>query len=203
MGNFFHLSMSVCAIRASFVAAGFEDNRSPNVITGGVLCHWGCYRDHVALVSPRVFRRTRAKFHGAAFRATTEKKGKKRKTDGKGGRPFSPTPQKESLEIPRHMLHGTSRLLTRPHSRNVRHPLSPSYPPSLFSSRCSQGEIQIYAPTAPGVFFELMKNESSRARPSATPPLPFLSSRGLPPPPPSLLFHLELGFPKPSLYYRR
>lgn len=109
-----------------------------------------------------------------------KKRKKKRKTDGEGGRPFPPTPQKESLEIPRHMLHGTSRLLTRPHSRNVRHPLSPSYPPSLFSSRCSREEIQIYAPTAPGVFFELMKNESGRARPS--PPLPFLSSRGLPPP---------------------
>lgn len=94
MGNFFHLSMSVCAIRASFVAAGFEDNRSPNVITGGVLCHWGCYRDHVALVSPRVFRRTRAKFHGAAFRATTEKKGKK-KENGRGrGKALSPHPTK-------------------------------------------------------------------------------------------------------------
>lgn len=27
---------------------------------------------------------------------------------------------------------------------------------------CSRGEIQIYAPTVPGVFFELMKNESGR-----------------------------------------
>ena len=35
-----------------------------------------------------------------------------------------------------------------------------------------RGEIQIYAPTAPGVFFELMKNESSRQRSRLHPPSP-------------------------------
>lgn len=58
---------------------------------------------------------------------------------------------KKSFEIPRHMLNGPSRL-PPPLPGTV-----PAPPP-----RRSHGEIQIYAPTAPGVFFELMKNESSR-----------------------------------------
>lgn len=58
---------------------------------------------------------------------------KKEKRTRKG--PFPLTSQKESLEIPRHMLHGTSRLLTRPHSRNIRHPLARLTPslPLLFA----------------------------------------------------------------------
>lgn len=48
---------------------------------------------------------------------------------------------------------------TRAYSRNVR----------LTPFGCSRGEIQIYEPTAPGVFFELMKNESGRA--ALSPPL--------------------------------
>jgi len=82
---------------------------------------------------------------------------------------------KSSLEIPRHMLDGTSSLLS---GQGV-HP--PSLPrPSLtpfFVALESRGEIQIYAPTAPGVFFELMKNESARpAQSHSLPPLLSLSS---------------------------
>ena len=47
------------------------------------------------------------------------------------------------------------------------------YPRGTVSARwClgrSHGEIQIYAPTAPGVFFELMKNESSHEGPDYPP----------------------------------
>lgn len=54
------------------------------------------------------------------------------------------------------------------------HPASfPSLPFQEHSALpCRRGEIQIYAPTAPGVFFELMKNESSRQRSRLHPPSP-------------------------------
>lgn len=60
----------------------------------------------------------------------------------------------------------------RAHSRNIRHLTRLRLTPL----GCSRGEIQIYAPTAPGVFFELMKNESGRAAlplssPLLSPPL--------------------------------
>lgn len=70
---------------------------------------------------------------------------------------------KKSFEIPRHMLNGPSRLP----------PPLPGTLPAPLPCR----EIQIYAPTAPGVFFELMKNESSRQ-----------GSRLHPPPPQTILF---------------
>lgn len=199
MGNFFHLSMSVCAIRASFVAAGFEDNRSPNVITGGVLCHWGCYRDHVALVPPRVSRRTKAKFHGAAFRATTSRRREKKKENGRGrGKALPPTSQKESLEIPRHMLHGTSRLLTWPHSRNICHPLArlTLSPSSLHAAAVEKFK---FTHRLPRVCFSNLWKMSLAGRGPLLLLLFLFSSRGLPPL--SLLFRLELGFPKPFLSY--
>jgi hypothetical protein len=86
------------------------------------------------------------------------------------------------------MLDGTSSLL----SGKGAHPPSLPRRPSLtlfFVALESRGEIQIYAPTAPGVFFELMKNES--ARPAQSHSLP---------PPPFFLFHpVRRHPPSPSL----
>jgi len=67
------------------------------------------------------------------------------------------------------MLDGTFSLL----SEEGVHPPSPLVGHLLpRSSLQSRGEIQIYAPTAPGVFFELMKNESARPAQFHSPPPP-------------------------------
>lgn len=79
---------------------------------------------------------------------------------GNGERRGGVTKRENFLEIPRHMLNGTFRLVLQ---RNIRHLSSPFRPIRPLPLSCSRGKIQIYAPTAPGVFFELMKNESARA----------------------------------------
>ena len=72
-----------------------------------------------------------------------------------------------------------------------------SYPRGTVSARrClgrSHGEIQIYAPTAPGVFFELMKNESSHERVQTTLHTPGYTPRA----PGAYLLRLPRRFPMP------
>lgn len=58
----------------------------------------------------------------------------------------------------------------------------------------SHGEIQIYAPTAPGVFFELMKNESSRGSRLLSKPLVIPPTLGGLPPSASTPFSYALSF---------
>lgn len=162
--------------RLSFCAVGllvsrfrcFGDNRSPNVITNSALdrsavlpSSWQRSRvrfiAHLRKYESEVFRKRDPPVPGDG--SAMRKKGKRTAEVGLGREK-----KKESLEISRHMLDGTSRLSPeRTRGTSVT-------PARLTPFGCSRGEIQIYAPTAPGVFFELMKNESGGAL--SPPPFP-------------------------------
>lgn len=136
-----------------------------------------CHHDHVAFSRSfrRAFRKNeRPKFPGTRRISGSGSAGPRRKRKGNGRR------GDEKKRVPRN-----SAPYARWHFQTTTRGTSRGTPPpSLTSLGCSRGEIQIYAPTAPGVFFELMKNESGRAALPLSPPL-------LSPPPaisPFLLF---------------
>jgi len=168
MGNFFHLSVSFCAFRVGFAVAF----RGQSIVwcnyrwcaislSHATMTTW---RSHVRFVAH--FETTRSKFSGALqFRKTSRvrRDGKEKETDGKRSETRKKVPRNSAPYARWHF-----QATIRAHSRNIRHP----FLACLTSLDCSRGEIQIYAPTAPGVFFELMKNESGRA---ALSPPPLLS----------------------------
>lgn len=134
-----------------------------------------CYHDHVAF--SRSFRHTFRNNEIEVLRNTAlwcrktrvRRDGKEKETDGEWSEIKKKSPSKFraicSMTLPGYHPGAP---------RNIRH----SFPARLTSLDCSRGEIQIYAPTAPGVFFELMKNESDRAVLPLSPP-PLLSPPAL------------------------
>lgn len=134
MGNFFHLSASFCAALALVSRWHFEDNRSSGVITGGALCRLPratvtTWRSRVRL--SRIFRRDRGTkcpgTRGSPSRGSVDGREKERSRGVVGDKKRKK--EGETLEIPRHMLDGTSSLPSG-RSRGTSPPSPAAHPPS-------------------------------------------------------------------------
>jgi len=163
MGNFFHLSVSFCVVRAGF-AVTF---RGQSIVRCNYRwCTMPFSRATVTTWRSRVrfaahFGRTRAKFPGTrrsdSGRRCRSDEVRRWERKGKTGGERSGTKKSPSK------FRAICSMALPDYYPGALEEHPPPPPVRLTSLGSSRGEIQIYAPTAPGVFFELMKNESGRA----------------------------------------